>query len=236
MSSNIKKSTEEKLEILKSIIDQRPFGFTLMEIYKNYKDQHGIGSRNTLKNYLDILLERDEIKKITIGNYKVFRSKNLTSMKDIFSQHPHFENMMIKLFAVISKALGDDLESKGETIGKEMALTAPIRDSKLFQRMIKNHPKNIPKSQRILFYEKFFQKIKNNQDSPFDEELDIVFKDNEATLIIKNSRLLAEGAWLYYYMQVGILKTMINEMMDQSASINVEVINEKECKIKFKLE
>ena len=75
MQPTAKQRKSQKLKILKSIIDSYPFGYTLMEIYKKFKDRHGIGSRNTLKKYLDILMKRGVITSKIIGNYKIFGIK-----------------------------------------------------------------------------------------------------------------------------------------------------------------
>jgi hypothetical protein len=91
LPTKVQKGKEEKLQILKSIIDGNPFGYTLMEIYKNFKDKHKIGSRNTLKKYLAIMLNNQEIITKDIGNYRIFRSKNPYTVKNLFENYPYLE-------------------------------------------------------------------------------------------------------------------------------------------------
>jgi len=236
LSSDSKKSTEEKIEILKTIIEERPFGFTAMELYKNYKDRHNIGSRNTLKNYLSILLEKGEIQKRIIGNYKVYRSKKLKPMNELFSENPHLQKLMLKLFAAMTKVLKDDLELKGEAIGKEMALTAPMRTSKLFEKFMKKKPLNMPKEQKIKVIQQFILKMRENENFFSSDESELVQDGEELILFIRNSEILAEHAWIIYYVQIGMMKTMANEILNRGISIKVESINEKECKIRIKIE
>lgn len=236
MGPDSRKSTEEKIEILKTIIEERPFGFTAMELYKNYKDRHEIGSRNTLKNYLGVLLEKGEIQKSVVGNYKVYRSKKISSMGEIFELHPHFQFLMLKTFAAITKVLENELENKGEMIGKEMGLTAPIRDSKLYGSFMKKKPIQLPKERRILVFHQFLQKIKENQEFPFNDETELILNEDQAILTIRNTKALEMGAWVIYYIQVGLFKTVINEIMSHKVSIKIEKINHSECRINIKLE
>ena len=236
MSSDSKKSTEEKIEILKTIIEERPFGFTAMELYKNYKDRHNIGSRNTLKNYLSILLEKGEIQKRVIGNYKVYRSKKLKPINELFSENPHLEKLTLKLFSAITKVLKDDLEFKGESIGKEMALSAPMRTSKLFEKLMRKKPLNMPKEQKIKMIQQFILKMRENENFFSSNESELVQDGDDLILYIRNSQILAEHAWIIYYVQIGMIKTMSNDFLNRGISINVESINENECKIRIKLE
>ncbi|MHA1799466.1 MAG: hypothetical protein ACTSVY_13555 [Candidatus Helarchaeota archaeon] len=230
MSSNIKKPNEDKLEILKSIIDERPFGFTLMEIYKDYKERHGIGSRNTLKNYLNILLERKQIKKVVIGNYKVFRTLKDFSMKKLFNDHPILEKKIINFFSALTIALQDDLESNGERIGRELINTSPIKKNILIKKF-----KKIPILNKKETFQILLSKIKEGQGMPFHDKTEVIVNDDEAIITIKDSKLLRKKAWIFYYIQVGALKFLLEEILNQSISIKIKSITEIECKIHLKI-
>ena len=233
MSIPIKKPQEEKLNILKLVIEDHPFGLTLMDIYRDYKESHNIGSRNTLKNYLKILVERDEIQKAVIGNYKVFRSKK-----------PPHEFMMLKLFSAISTALKDDLEKKGELIGRELVLSAPMKGPKFMEKMM-NRKKNIPPDQYKNFFHNFFQRMQKGEGHPFkgvfdgplfNENREVIIGDGEATVIIRDSKALSEHAWIHFYIQLGMIKTILKEKIKFPVAVVIESIDEKKCVFKYKLE
>jgi len=233
MSTNIKKPQEEKLEIIKQVIEGHPFGLTLMDIYRDYKDSHNIGSRNTLKNYLQILIDREEIKKVIIGNYKVFRSVK-----------PPHEYLMVKLYSAISKVLKNDLEVKGEEVGRELVLSFPLKGPKFMEKMINKRMKLSP-NQNKLFFQNFFQRMQKGEGGPFKgafqeplikDSREVIIGDGEATVIIRDSKALSEHAWFHYYIQLGFIKTLLNEKMKFPVSVKIESITEKECVFKYKLE
>ncbi len=233
MSTNIKRPQEEKLDLLKQIIEDHPFGLTSMDIYKNYKEIHNIGSRNTLKNYLKLLIDREEIKKEIIGNYKVFRP----------NKPPH-EFIMLKLFTAMSTVLKDDLQVKGEAIGRELALSWPHKRSKFMEKRMKKQSQHTDE-RRKQFFTFFFQQMQKEEETPankmfqgplFNESREVIIGDAEATITFQNSKALSEKAWVFYYIQLGLQKTIINELLELNVSVKIESINEKECKFKYKLE
>jgi len=221
---SLKKSSEPKLEILKAIIDRYPFGYTLMEIYKKFKAEHGIGSRNTLKKYLEILLEREEINSTIIGNYRIFRSKEPFSMKVLFAQYPHLEEFSINLFSALTKVLTTDMEQKGKLIGIEMAKSNPILESKVIKQFQK-----FKDFFRILPFQKFVETLREKTSLEFETNVDINVSENQALLTFKDKKLLERGGWIFYYLIAGILETNLNEIFNQNVTVNVQSINKKEC-------
>lgn len=220
MSTNIKEETEKKLEILKSIIEERPFGFTIMELYNDHKDRHEIGSRNTLKKYLGFLMERGEIRKTIIGNYKVFRSAKYEEERFEGSRPQMF---MLKLFSAISTVFKDEVKSKGKLVGKELA-----KSGQDFFRIITRRMKSKP-------LETILQRMGKGMGMMFRQNLEIK-KENEDnyTMVFRDSEILQEGAWLHYYVFSGMLESQLLNMFNQDFLVDVDSINEKECIIKLK--
>ena len=226
MPPSIKKSSEAKLEILKSIINRYPFGYTLMEIYKKYKSEHGIGSRNTLKKYLEKLMDQGDISSTIIGNYRIFRSKEPFSIKFLFSQYPHLEEFSINLFSALTKVLADDIEQKGKLIGIEMAKSNPVLESKVIKQFQK-----FKDFFRIMPFQKFVETLREKTSLEFETDVDIKVSENQAFLTFKDKKLLERDGWIFYYLITGILETHLNNIFNQNVIANVQSINKKECVI-----
>lgn len=224
MPPSIKKSSEAKLEILRSIINRRPFGYTLMEIYQKFKTEHGIGSRNTLKKYLEKLTDQGDINSTIIGNYRIFRSKEPFSIKFLFKQYPHLEEFSINLFSALTNVLADDLEQKGKLIGIEMAKSNPLLESKVLKQFqkFKDFFKVIP-------FQKFVETLREKTAFEFESDVDISVSEKQAVLTFKDKKLLERGGWIFYYLLTGIIETYLNDIFNQNVTAKVHAINEKEC-------
>jgi len=219
---------EKKLVILKSILDSNLFGYTLMELYNKFRETHGIGSRNTLKKYLGILVDREQIRIRVIGNYKVFRSNNPFTTKTLFELYPQIEKFSIDFLSAITKVLGEDIERKGKAIGRELARTLPLLESKAIQQF-----KQFKPFFKLIPFKKFLQSLREKTILEFEEDIESKIKENEAFLIFRDTKLLKEGGWIHYYILAGIIEFHLNEIFSQMIEVNVESINEDECTIKF---
>ncbi len=200
-----------------------------MEIYKKFKTEHGIGSRNTLKKYLEILLEREEITSTIIGNYRIFRSKEPFSMKVLFAQYPHLEEFSLNLFSALTKVLASDMEQKGKLIGIEMARSNPILESKVIKQFQK--AKDFFK---IMPFQKFVETLREQTSFEFETDVKISVNENQAVLTFKDKKLLERDGWIFYYLIAGILETHLNEIFNQNVTVNVQSINKKACVILVK--
>lgn len=200
-----------------------------MEIYRKFKNQHQIGSRNTLKKYLEELTEKKEISAKVIGNYKIFRSKDPFSIKFLFNQYPHLEEFSINLFSALTNVLNDDLERKGKLIGIKMAKSNPIIESKVIKQFqkVKDFFKIIP-------FQKFVENLREKTSLEFETDVDIDVKENQATLTFKDKKLLERGGWVFYYLIAGIIETYLNEIFNQNVTVNVLSIDKKQCIIEVK--
>lgn len=228
LQASIRKGNEPKLEILKSLLDSYPFGYTLMELYKNFKNEHGIGSRNTLKKYLKILEERGEIQISKIGGYKVFRSKNQFSMKSIFKNYPLLEKISINLFSALTRVLNEELDEKGKLIGQEMAKSSPVMESKAIKQFQKS--KDFLK---VIPFKQFIESLSEKTILEHKTDVEFVAKENEASLTFKDTKPLRSGAWIFYYIIAGMIETNLNEIFNQQVTVNVYSINESKCVIKI---
>lgn len=231
LHSKTKKGIQKKLEILKSILDNHPFGFTLMEIYKKFKHVHEIGSRNTLKKYLEILLKKGDIETRIIGNYKIFRSKTPFSAKTLFELYPTFEKFSLNFLLALTKVLDEDLHCKGKLIGKEIAKNFPILESKAIKQFRK-----FQDFFEILPFQQFLEKMKERTYLELEDNSDLITEEDHAYLIYRDTKFLKEGAWVLYYIIAGFIETHLNEVFYQKVQVNVQSINEEQCTIKIEKE
>ncbi|MDD1779485.1 MAG: hypothetical protein LUQ65_15085 [Candidatus Helarchaeota archaeon] len=237
MPIKIKKGNESKLEILKSIIDQHPFGFTLMEIYTKFKDMHHIGSRNTLRKYLEVLLKRGDIEAKTIGTYRIFRANQIT-MQQIFKTYPHFELFSLQFLSALTTVLNGEMSEKGKLLGQEMARTFPLLESKVIQQFkkVRDFLKIIPFKQ---FIEKLSEKTQMEMHSEIEDagkSFTVTIEENEATLIFNNTKPLQAHAWILYYITAGMIEFNLNDIFNQNVKVDVDKIDTTECIIKIRKE
>jgi hypothetical protein len=232
----IKKGNESKLEILKSIIEQHPFGLTLMEIYRKFRDVHGIGSRNTLKKYLGILLKNGEIEAKVVGTYRIFRAKNRFTMQQIFKTYPHFELFSLNFLSALTTILNGEMPEKGKLLGQEMAKTFPLLESKVIQQF-----KKVRDFLKIIPFKQFIEKLNENTQIEMRSEGDdpgkfftVTIEENEATLIFNNTKPLQARAWILYYITAGMIEFHLNDIFNQNVKVDVEKIDPAECVIKIK--
>ncbi|HUY01023.1 MAG TPA: hypothetical protein VMV49_15780 [Candidatus Deferrimicrobium sp.] len=228
MPAKTQKGIEAKLKILKSIIDSYPFGYTLMEIYKNFKDRHKIGSRNTLKKYLDVMLKKGEIITKEIGNYRIFRSKNPYTVKNLFEHYPYLENFSINFIAALNKVLKDEMPLKGKQIGIELAKSAPILESKVIKQFQK-----FKDFFQIMDFKEFIEKMREKTLLEFETNVEVTINEKEAFLTFRNTNLLKKHAWIFYYSIAGLIEANLNDIFYQQVSVNVESIDEEICIIKL---
>lgn len=226
MTPLFKKPIESKLEILKSILESHPFGYTLMELYRKFNKEHGIGSRNTLKKYLEILVEKGDLEIKVIGTYRIFRARNRFRWKNLFEQYPPLERLSMDFLAVLTKVLDAELPEKGKEIGREMGNKFPILESKVIKQYmrVKNFLKHIPFKE---FFEKMNAKIMPDSPSNFTVQID----ENQARLVFTNSTLLRNQAYIFFHILCGILEFHLNEIFNQNVTVNVESLSQKACTI-----
>jgi hypothetical protein len=226
MAPAIKKSNEPKLEALKSIIRRSPFGYTLVEIFRKFKDEHEVGSRNTLRNYLELLLEAGEIEVREVGNYRIFRSKNRFTMENLYKNYPHLEQLITNFFAVLSKVLDKDLPKKAKQIGIEIAKKSPMLESKAIQQF-----KKFQDFFAILPFKQFIENLSKRTLLELKTDAKIHATETEATLIFKDTKALRDEAWSLFYMLAGVIEYNLNEIFLQNVTVTVESITQNECVI-----
>jgi hypothetical protein len=232
----IKKGAESKLEILKSIIDQHPFGFTLMEIYTKFRAVHGIGSRNTLKKYLGLLLNRDEIEAKIVGTYRIFRSKNRFTMYQIFKAYPYFELFSLNFLSTLTSVLSEEMPEKGKLLGQEIVKTFPLLESKVILQF-----KKVGDFLKLIPFKQFIEKLSEKTQMELYSDLSdagqlftVTVGENDATLIFSKSKPLQARAWILYYITAGMIEFYLNDIFNQNVKVNVEKIDSTECIIKIK--
>jgi len=234
----IKKGNESKLEILKSVIEQHPFGFTLMEIYTKFKDKHHIGSRNTLRKYLEVLLKRGDIEAKTVGTYRIFRATNRFTMQQIFKTYPHFELFSLNFLSALTAVLNGEMPEKGKLLGQEMAKTFPLLESKVIQQF-----KKVQDFLKIIPFKQFIEKLSEKTQMEMHSEIEdagksftVTIEENEATLIFNNAKPLQAHAWILYYITAGMIEFNLNDIFNQNVKVDVEKIDTAECIIKIRKE
>ncbi|MHA1309715.1 MAG: hypothetical protein ACTSWR_06730 [Candidatus Helarchaeota archaeon] len=226
-----KKSKEDKLRILKSIVDSRPFGFTLLEIFKNFQNEHMIGSRNTLKKYLEELVDLGEIKKKNVGRYTLYLSKDNLSPSKIFEEYPGLKNFIFNLFTSISNVFKDEIKTKGKLIGMEFF---KFNKSQVFKNGFdEKNLKRFREKFKILSLPQILENIKLRPLMGLKVEVEVIEENTKYYLIYKNSEILQKGAWILYYIQIGFLESFLNVIFDQKISVNIESIDFSKCVIKI---
>jgi len=234
----IKKGNELKLEILKSLIEQHPFGFTLMEIYTKFKNLHGIGSRNTLKKYLEVLLKTGAIEAKTVGTYRIFRAKNRFTMQQIFKTYPHLELLSLNFLSALTAILDTEMPEKGKLLGQEMAKTFPFLESKVIQQF-----KKVRDFLKIIPFREFIEKLNEKTQIEMHSDINdsgkfftLTIEENEAALCFNNTKPLQVHAWIFYYILSGMIEFHLNDIFNQNVTVNVEKIDATECIIKIRKE
>jgi len=223
-----KKYNESKLEIIKSIIDRNPFGYTLMEIYSKYKSEHGIGSRNTLKKYLNILVETGDVETHVLGAYRLYRSKNKVTFYSLFKKYPLLETTTINFFIALSQVLGPHSSPLLKQIGIEFAKKTPLLESKVIQQF-----KKFKQFLKMLPFKQFIQKFSEQilvENQPY---IDTIMADKEARLILTKMATLQKRAWGLIYVLAGILEYYMNEIFNQNVTVTIDSISTTRCVIKI---
>ena len=227
----IKKSNEPKLEILKSIIEQHPFGYTLMELYTRFKEMHGIGSRNTLRKYLGILLKKGEVEVEVIGTYRIFRAKNRFNMQQLFKTYPPLELFSLNFLTALTTILKSEMPEKGKLLGQEMAKSFPLLESKVIQQF-----KKVRDFLEIIPFRQFIEKLSEKTQIETHSDIKLTIEENEAALHFKNTKPLQVRAWILYYMLAGMIEFHLNDIFNQNVRVNIDKIDASECIIKIRKE
>ncbi len=227
----IKKSNEPKLEILKAIIEQHPFGYTLMELYTKFKEMHGIGSRNTLRKYLGILLKKGEVEVEVIGTYRIFRAKNRFNMQQLFKTYPPLELFSLNFLTALTTILKSEMPEKGKLLGQEMAKSFPLLESKVIQQF-----KKVRDFLEIIPFRQFIEKLSEKTQIETHSDIKLTIGENEAALHFKNTKPLQVRAWILYYMLAGMIEFHLNDIFNQNVRVNVDKIDVNECIIKIRKE
>ncbi|MBD3228412.1 MAG: hypothetical protein GF329_09505 [Candidatus Lokiarchaeota archaeon] len=234
MNDSDKTLEEEKLEILKRTIEKRPLGYTLKEVSDIPKIKETIGTRNTVRKYINILLDQGEIKSRKIGAYKLYHSKKRIIMKKLFREYPQLKKFFLNLFKSISTVLSDNIDVIGKEIGIEMFKSSEIMKSRVsnFRQDLKKELKEIP-------FKRFLRVIKLRFAMDFDQNVQI--KEEKGGIyyfIIGESEFIKEGAEFHFYLQAGLIESMLRYIFDRKINVNVEKIDktEQKCRIKFETE
>ncbi|TFF85332.1 MAG: hypothetical protein EU551_04290, partial [Promethearchaeota archaeon] len=135
MSDKNKKSEKDKLDLLKSIIEKRPFGYTLKEVSDIPKIKEIIGTRNTVRRYIETLKDQGEIKSRKIGNYTLYHSKKRLLMKKLFKEYPQLKSFMLNQFRSFTKVLGENMGVIGKQVGIEMFSSSDRMNSVLMDQI-----------------------------------------------------------------------------------------------------
>ncbi|TFF87502.1 MAG: hypothetical protein EU549_04610 [Promethearchaeota archaeon] len=224
---------DKKLELLKSTIEKRPFGYTLKEISDIQEIKDEIGSRNTVRKYIDILKDQGEIKSRKIGAYKLYHSKKRLIMKKLFREYPQLKTYLLNIFKSLTNIFSDEVDEVGKQVGIEMFKTSEIMKSDLmkYRRELQKDSKEIP----IIRY---LRLIKLFLSMNFDQTIKIEEKENGIYhFIIENKDIINEGADIHFYMQAGFMESFLSNRMDRKIKVNVvDPINKKEKKCLFRIE
>ena len=230
MSVENKINKKDKLEILERIIKSRPLGFTLQELYDNFQNDHKIGSRNTIKKYLDEMLEDGVINKRKIGHYVLYHSRSQVEIKKLFQEYPQIKALQLNLWRSLSIVFKDELNEKGKLIGKILFNSSDISKSPVLDVI-----KSIHDAEPKVRLKMISRKLKKGFLIGFEGQVETEINKNILYLTIKESELLNRGAWIFFYFQSGILESHLNAIHSQKFFVNIDYIDENKCIIKIEV-
>ena len=231
MSDKNKNSERIKLELLKSIIEKRPFGYTLKEISDIPEIKEKIGTRNTVRKYIETLKEQGEIKSRKIGNYTLYHSKKRLLIKKLFKEYPQLKLFMLNQLKSFTKVLGDNVGVIGKQVGIEMFSSSDRMNSVLMEQI-----KDFHKSLGEIPIERILRILKLRFAADLEQNIKIENKEDIYYFIIEESEFLKESAYIHFYIQAGIMESILKKVMNQKINVNVDSISDIKCIIKFERE